>query len=166
MPPLEAETSPSPSPAAPSFTLADILGIIPHRPPFLFVDRVKALLPGKRIDTERELRPEEWYFQGHFPGTPVMPGVLMVDGLAQTAGLLHGLTLRLAGDPAAEPEFLVLASANVKFLDLARPGDVLTMTATPGISFGGIHRFSVHAMVGRRQLVRGELTLAQRRVER
>jgi 3-hydroxyacyl-[acyl-carrier-protein] dehydratase len=150
----------------PSFTLADILGILPHRPPFLFVDRVTSLTPGQRIETERELRPDEWYFQGHFPGTPVMPGVLMVDGLAQTAGLLHGLTLRLAGDPAAEPEFLVLASVNVKFLDLARPGDLLTMTATPGITFGGIHRFNVHTMVGRRQLLRGELTLAQRRVER
>jgi 3-hydroxyacyl-[acyl-carrier-protein] dehydratase len=161
------ESAPTPASVtpAPSFTLADILSIIPHRPPFLFVDRVTGLIPGKRIDTERELRPEEWYFQGHFPGTPVMPGVLMVDGLAQTAGLLHGLTLRLAGDPAADPGFLVLASVNVKFLDLARPGDTLTMTATPGVTFGGIYRFGVHAMVGRRLLARGELTLAQRRVQ-
>jgi 3-hydroxyacyl-[acyl-carrier-protein] dehydratase len=159
------DTSPTPAATPPSFTLADIHSILPHRPPFLFVDRVISLSPGKRIVAERELRPDEWYFQGHFPGTPVMPGVLMVDALAQTAGLLHGLTLRLAGDPAAAPGFLVLASANVKFLDLARPGDVLTLTATPGITFGGIHRFSVHAMVGRRQLVRGELALAERRVE-
>ncbi len=166
MPPQDTEPTPPNAAVVPAFTLADILSILPHRPPFLFVDRVQSLLPGKRIETERELRPDEAYFQGHFPGTPVMPGVLIVDALAQTAGLLHGLTLRLAGDPAAEPTFLVLASANVKFLDLARPGDVLTMTATPGISFAGIHRFSVHAMVGRRQLVRGELTLAERRVER
>ena len=165
MPTHEPQAPPVPAAAMPAFTLADILSILPHRPPFLFVDRVKSLLPGKRIETERELRPDEWYFEGHFPGTPVMPGVLMVDGLAQTAGLLHGLTLRLAGDAAAEPAFLVLASANVKFLDLARPGDLLTMTATPGVTFGGIHRFSVHAMAGRRQLVRGELTLAERQVE-
>ena len=74
MPPDDTTPPPGFPVAVPSFTLADILGIIPHRPPFLFVDRVKALLPGKRIDTERELRPDEWYFQGHFPGTPVMPG--------------------------------------------------------------------------------------------
>lgn len=166
MSPQDSAPLPSPAAAAPSFTLADILGIIPHRPPFLFVDRVKRLIPGQRIDTERELRADEWYFQGHFPGTPVMPGVLLADGLAQTAGLLHGLTLRLAGDPAAEPAFLVLAGVHLKFVDLARPGDLVTMTATPGVSFGGIHRFEVHAMVGRRHLVRGELTLAERRVER
>ena len=74
------------------FTLDEILPILPHRPPFLFVDRVLALEPHKSILAERTLRPEEPQFAGHFPGRPIMPGVLVAEALAQTSGLLLGLS--------------------------------------------------------------------------
>ena len=79
--------------SAPPFEREDILAVLPHRPPFLFVDRVTKLVPDKRIVAERTISPDEPQFQGHFPGHPIMPGVLITDALAQTSGLLIGLAL-------------------------------------------------------------------------
>jgi 3-hydroxyacyl-[acyl-carrier-protein] dehydratase len=62
--------------------LDDLLNLLPHRPPFLFVDRVTRLEPGKSITAERRLRAEEQHFAGHFPGFPIMPGVLTAEALA------------------------------------------------------------------------------------
>jgi 3-hydroxyacyl-[acyl-carrier-protein] dehydratase len=65
-----------------------ILGLLPHRPPFLLVDRVVALEPGKRIVAWKSVTMNEPFFQGHFPGHPVMPGVLILEALAQAAAIL------------------------------------------------------------------------------
>ena len=70
----------------------EILKILPHRPPFLFVDQVVELEPNRRILALLELKPESAHFTGHFPEKPIMPGVLIAEALAQTAGLLHGLS--------------------------------------------------------------------------
>src|SRR5690242_21229795 len=69
-----------------------IAAILPHRYPFLLVDRVIALEPGKRITALKNVTTNEPFFQGHFPGHPVMPGVLIVEALAQASGLLIGLS--------------------------------------------------------------------------
>ena len=66
--------------------------ILPHRSPFLFVDAVRELDAGKRILAELELRADEPHFEGHFPGRPIMPGVLIAEALAQTSGLLLALS--------------------------------------------------------------------------
>ncbi len=80
-----------------AFTLEEILEILPHRPPFLFVDKVTKLVPGKLIVTEWFIRPDEPFFAGHFPGKAIMPGVLVLDGLAQSCGLLWGFTKQVKG---------------------------------------------------------------------
>ena len=85
----------------PLFALEDILPVLPHRPPFLFVDRVMMLEPHKLIIAERTLRPDEPQFAGHFPGRPIMPGVLIAEALAQTSGLLIGLSEKLSSARAA-----------------------------------------------------------------
>lgn len=74
------------------FTIEDIRAILPHRPPFLFVDKVTNLIPDKSIIAERKISPNEFFFKGHFPQKPIMPGVLITDALAQTSGLLWGLS--------------------------------------------------------------------------
>jgi 3-hydroxyacyl-[acyl-carrier-protein] dehydratase len=143
------------------FSLSDILSILPHRPPFLFVDRVVKLIPFKTIVTERDLRSEEPFFAGHFPQKAIMPGVLVTDALAQTSGLLLGLSqLSSKEKPSPEPQIFFLASVTMKFIHPAYPGETLRMTADIGRTFGTLHTFDVEAGVGRNLIAKGSLTLA------
>lgn len=143
------------------FELEDILKILPHRPPFLFVDRVCKMVPDKRIVTERLIRADEPQFEGHFPGKAIMPGVLVTDALAQTSGLLWGFTKQVRGGEVSEdPELFYLAAANVKFTSPAYPGETMEMRASSENRFGSLYSYSVEALVGRKTIARGTLTLA------
>ena len=145
----------------PLFALEDILPVLPHRPPFLFVDRVMKLEPHKLIIAERTLRPDEPQFAGHFPGRAIMPGVLVTEALAQTSGLLLGLSERATGDaPPEQPKMFFLAANAMKYTHPAAPGDVLVLRAECDKHFGGLLRFIVEATAGRNLIARGSLTLA------
>ncbi|MBT3194166.1 MAG: 3-hydroxyacyl-ACP dehydratase FabZ [Verrucomicrobia bacterium] len=141
------------------FELDEILEHLPHRPPFLFVDRVLSVEPFKRIVAERTLRSDEPHFEGHFPGRPIMPGVLITDALAQVSGLLIGLSAKLTESEAPGSLFF-LGAANVKYPGTALPGDTLTMRAYSDGSVGRLYRFTVEASVGRKTVAKGSLTLA------
>jgi 3-hydroxyacyl-[acyl-carrier-protein] dehydratase len=145
----------------PLFTLDEILPILPHRPPFLFVDRVLTLDPHKSILAERVVRPDEPQFAGHFPGRPIMPGVLVAEALAQTSGLLLGLSEKV-GRPhsPAQPKMFYLATTNIKYSHPARPGDVLRLWSASDKNLSGLHRFNVEARVGKKLIARGALMLA------
>ncbi len=144
-----------------SFTMEDIYAILPHRPPFLFVDRVVKLVADKMIVAERDIRAEEPFFAGHFPGKPVMPGVLITDALAQSSGLLWGLSRKVSGASLAkEPQLFYLASATMKFVAPSFPGETLTLTSTCETSFGALFKYSVDACVGRKTIASGTMTLA------
>jgi 3-hydroxyacyl-[acyl-carrier-protein] dehydratase len=132
------------------------MAVLPHRPPFLFVDEVVRVEPGVSITARRTLRPEEPWFAGHFPGAPIMPGVLVTEALAQAAGLLKGLELQ-SGEGVAYH----LAAANVKYLGAAVPCDTLTLIAEQEADRGGFLRYCVQALVGRRLIAEGTLTLAR-----
>jgi 3-hydroxymyristoyl/3-hydroxydecanoyl-(acyl carrier protein) dehydratase len=143
------------------FTLEDIRAILPHRPPFLFVDKVKKLTPDKSIIAERKIDPDEFYFKGHFPQKPIMPGVLITDALAQTSGLLWGLSKKKQPDKYSEdPELFYLAAADMKFVSPALPGDTLRLSASFERNFGSLYRYAVEACVGRKLVAKGFLTLA------
>jgi len=145
----------------PPFELEDLLDILPHRPPFLFVDRVVRLEPHRSIVAERRLREEEPQFAGHFPQRPIMPGVLVTEALAQTSGLLLGLSDKLTeAEPPGRPKLFFLAAANMKYTHPAAPGDLLVLRADIDKSFGGLFRFNVEAVVGRHVIANGSLTLA------
>jgi 3-hydroxymyristoyl/3-hydroxydecanoyl-(acyl carrier protein) dehydratase len=121
------------SAGAPRIGLERIMAVLPHRPPFLFVDEVLRLNLGVSITARRTLRPEEPHFAGHFPGRPVMPGVLVTEALAQTCGS-EGPEL-----DSGEGVFYVLAAENIKYAsaagqryaDLEAPGRV-TAFLLPG----------------------------------
>ena len=98
-----------------------IEALIPHRPPFLLLDEVVELIPGERCHARRLVRPDDWWFAGHFPGNPVMPGVLIVEAMAQVAGVLV-----LKEIPDRANKVVLLAGVNnAKFRRPVRPGDQL-----------------------------------------
>jgi 3-hydroxyacyl-[acyl-carrier-protein] dehydratase len=143
------------------FDIAAISEHLPHRPPFLFVDRVIELVPEKSIVAEREIKADEFYFKGHFPGMPIMPGVLITDALAQTSGLLWGLSKKKSAiAPSLKPEWFYLAAADMKFVNPAFPGNTLRLMASSVKHFGALYNYSVEACVGRKQIAKGSLTLS------
>jgi 3-hydroxyacyl-[acyl-carrier-protein] dehydratase len=144
-----------------TFGMEDILEILPHRPPFLFVDRVVRLAPDREILAERTIRDDEPFFAGHFPQKHIMPGVLVTDALAQTSGLLWGLSKKAGGaSPAKEPRLFYLAQANMKFVSPAFPGDTLKLHSRSETSFGSLFSYAVEASVGRKTVAKGTLALA------
>ena len=103
-----------------------IQAVIPHRYPFLLLDRVVELVPGERITAVKSVTTNEPFFQGHFPGYPVMPGVLIVEAMAQVAGVLV-----LKSIPDRASKLVLLASIDeAKFRRPVVPGDQLRMEMT------------------------------------
>jgi len=100
-----------------------IQALLPHRYPFLLVDRVVEFEPGKRIVAWKNVTGNEPFFQGHFPGHPVMPGVLILEALAQTGGLLTQLTREAAGTPVSETMSYLVKIDAAKFSRMVVPGD-------------------------------------------
>ncbi len=143
------------------FDLSELQEILPHRPPFLFVDRVIKFIPNKMIVAERKIDAQEPWFKGHFPQKAIMPGVLVLDALAQTSGLLLGFSKKISGDTNADTSGLFyLASSNIKFLTTAYPGETLELIAQAKDKFGPLYSYLVEALVGRKIIAKGVLTLA------
>jgi len=102
-----------------------IQDLIPHRYPFLLVDRVLELDPqAKRIVAQKNVTINEPYFQGHFPGRPIMPGVLIIEALAQAGGVMTQLSL---GRDAQSKLFYMVKVENARFNKQVVPGDVLIL---------------------------------------
>ncbi len=116
---------PSPGSARNPFVdIREIEKFLPHRYPFLLVDRVVELVPDKSLKAFKNLTVNEAFFQGHFPGHPVMPGVLMVEALAQAAALLAFKSLGLDGPSAV----YLMGLDGVRFRRLVVPGDRLDLS--------------------------------------
>lgn len=105
--------------------LPSIQSLLPHRYPFLLVDRVVSFEPGKRIHAYKNVTINEPFFQGHFPSHPVMPGVLVIEAMAQVGGLLFQLSM--GGDNLSEKLFYLVKVDNAKFTRMVVPGDRLDM---------------------------------------
>jgi len=134
---------------------AEIEAIIPHREPFLLLDEVVVLEPGERVVARKLVRPEEWYLSGHFPGNPIMPGVLMVEALAQT-----GAVAVLAQDEHRGKLVLFAGIDGVRFKRVVRPGETLELECRLERLRGPVGKGSVKATVGGELAVRGTLTFA------
>ena len=143
-------------------SLSVIQQILPHRPPFLFVDKILEFNAGASIVTERYVSAHEVFFKGHFPGRSVMPGVLITEALAQTSGLLVGLTLREKEPPEQNPlTGFVLTTIDMKFLNPVEPGVILRMTSILKKKFGNLYRFSVAGSVAEMIVAKGNLSLGR-----
>lgn len=126
-----------------SFDIMEIMSMIPHRYPFLLIDRITECVPGKYCKGYKNLTMNEAFFQGHFPGNPIMPGVLQTEALAQIgAGILMTL-------PEYKGKLVVYAGIdNCRFKSIVRPGDRLDMEVELTKIRGPIIKAHGKAMVG------------------
>lgn len=136
-------------------TILQIMEIIPHRPPFLLVDRVLELEPGVRALGEKLVTITEPFFQGHFPGRPIMPGVLIVEALAQTGAIA---ILSLPENRGKMPLFGGMEK--VRFRRTVQPGDVLKLDITLDKVRRGVGKARGKATVDDEIACAGEMTFA------
>jgi 3-hydroxyacyl-[acyl-carrier-protein] dehydratase len=135
-----------------------ILVRLPHRYPFLLVDRVLELLPGESILAVKNVTYNEPFFPGHFPGRPVMPGVMIIEALAQAAGILCFVTTDVI--PDHNTRFYFVGIDGARFRRPVVPGDQLLLSAQLERSLKGIWRFSTVARVGDEEAAHAEMMLA------
>lgn len=142
-------------------TAEQIQELLPHRYPFLLVDRVIDVTLGQSIVAYKNLTINEPFFQGHFPGHPVMPGVLIIEALAQAAGVLVRLSTR-AGDGDAKPLFYLVKVDKARFSAMVVPGDQLRLEVTLKRTLRGMGLFEARALVDGREVASCELMCAGR----
>lgn len=140
-----------------------ILEHLPHRYPFLLVDRVLECIPGERILALKNVTINEPFFPGHFPHHPVMPGVLILEALAQTAAILSFQTMGVKPDDKSVYYFAGIDGA--RFKKPVSPGDQLMLSASIQANRRGLWKFSVQAMVDGQVATEAELMCTVRNIE-
>jgi 3-hydroxyacyl-[acyl-carrier-protein] dehydratase len=134
-----------------------ILKYLPHRYPFLLVDRVLECTPGESIRAIKNVTFNEPHFTGHFPERPVMPGVMILEALAQAAGILTYATLRRV--PNEKTRFYFAGIDGCRFRRPVEPGDQLVLTAKVERNMKGIWKLSTVAWVGEAEAASAQMML-------
>jgi len=142
--------------------IGEIMRHLPHRYPFLLVDRVLECVPGERIKGVKNVTVNEPFFQGHFPGYPVMPGVLIVEALAQVSLILFYETIDRLPDGKSMIFFAGIDGARFKRQVL--PGDQLLLESTEKRLVRGVGKFAVRASIGDDLVAEAELLAVLRDV--
>ena len=142
-------------------TVEQIQQLLPHRYPFLLVDRVVELVPDQSVVAIKNVTINEPFFNGHFPGHPVMPGVLIVEAMAQAAGLLTQLSRRTHGDEGS-PLFYLVKVDNARFSAPVVPGDQLRLEVTVKRVMRGMGLFAARTTVDGKEVASCELMCAAR----
>ena len=134
---------------------AAIEAILPHREPFLLIDEVLELEPGERVVARKRVREDGWYLRGHFPGRPVMPGVLIVEAMAQT-----GAVAVLSEQENRGRIALFAGIDDTRFKRIVEPGDELELECTLEQVRGPVGKGKARATVDGQLAARGTLTFA------
>jgi len=132
--------------------IKEIVKLLPHRYPFLLVDRIVEIKPGSKAIGIKNVTANEDFFQGHFPGQPIMPGVLIIEAMAQVAGIL---ALR-SGATGKSVYFMSIEKA--KFRRPVVPGDQLILDITITQHRGGVWKFSGSALVEEKVAAEADFT--------
>jgi 3-hydroxyacyl-[acyl-carrier-protein] dehydratase len=125
---------------------------LPHRAPFVFVDEVTEFTPGESAAGLKRFATDEPFFRGHFPGDPLVPGVILSEALAQVAGIAAGQAGR---------SLRLTAIKGMKFLAAVRPEEVVTLQARKLGAVGGLWQFEVRAKVGDVVVAEGAVVLSE-----
>ena len=135
-----------------------ILRQLPHRYPFLLVDRVLECRAGESIRALKNVTYNEPFFPGHFPARPVMPGVMIIEALAQAAGILAFVSANVV--PNEQSRFYFVGIDKARFRKPVEPGDQLVLTAQMERALKGIWRFSTIALVGDSEVAHADMMVA------
>ncbi|NNL99475.1 MAG: 3-hydroxyacyl-ACP dehydratase FabZ [Gammaproteobacteria bacterium] len=136
-------------------TIDAILHFMPHRYPFLLIDRIEQYVPNKSITALKNVTINEPFFQGHFPGNPIMPGVLILESMAQATGMLAFYSDQ---EHSSNERMYYLAGIDkARFRKPVRPGDTLRLTAELNRYMRGIYKFSAAARVDDELVAEAEL---------
>ncbi len=145
---------PSPEPG-------DALAGLPHRAPFVFIDAVREIDPAGRSECEVTFPEDHPMFSGHFPGNPLVPGVILTEALAQAAGI--AAAAGCAG--TLKPLFLLSGIRALKFLRPVRPGELVRLSAEKTGEMEGLRQFRVIATVGDGAVAEGQIILSEARAD-
>lgn len=141
----------------------EILEYLPHRYPLLLVDRVLEVVPGERIVALKNVSINEPFFPGHYPHHPVMPGVLVIEALAQTAAILSFKTM--GGKPDDKSVYYFVGIDNARFKRPVSPGDQLIFEVSILANKRGIWKFAAKAKVDEQIAAEAELMCTVRTIE-
>ena len=143
-----------------SLDINEIMRYLPHRYPFLLVDRIDSLVDGKSIRGIKNVTMNEPFFQGHFPGYPVMPGVLVIEALAQLASIL---AWQISGRTPGDGTLILFAGIdNARFRRQVFPGDQLLLESDVQRMVRGVGKFAVRAKVGSEIVAEADLLAVMR----
>ena len=145
-----------------TLSVQDIIKTLPHRYPFLLVDRGGELIPGERIHAYKNVTINEEFFTGHFPHYPVMPGVLIIEALAQAAGVLSFKTMEQA--PSEDTVIFFVGIDDARFKRPVVPGDRLDLHVTIERCVRGVWKYKAKALVGEQVAAEANLMCALRDV--
>lgn len=146
-----------------SMDIHQILEHLPHRYPFLLVDRVLEVVPGERIKALKNVSINEPFFPGHYPHHPVMPGVLIIEALAQAAAIL---SFRTMGDrPNDQSVYYFVGIDSARFKRPVGPGDQLELSVSITLQKRGIWKYSAKASVDGQVAAEAELMCTIRNIE-
>lgn len=136
----------------------DITELLPHRKPFLFIDKVLSIEGLNKIVAQKKINTDDDYFKGHFPGNPIVPGVLIVESMAQASGIICAYN-----QGEAQDIYFLSSISNVRFRHPVFPGDTLTVRAEVLARFGQTVKTSVECVVNNTVVAEGELVLSQKK---
>ena len=139
--------------------MEEIYKTIPHREPFLFIDRIIEVTADGAI-AEREIRADEPHFQGHYPGNPLMPGVLLCEAIFQTAAVYMVRRFEAEGIAGTEKTPILTRIKEAKFKQMVRPGDVIRIEATYKEAISRFHFMRGKVLVNGKMAVSVEFGLA------
>ena len=146
-----------------SMGINEIFKHLPHRYPFLMIDRVIECVPGVSLIALKNVSVNEPYFTGHFPQRPIMPGVLIIEAMAQATGILAFKTAEIM--PSGGTIYYLAAVDNARFKQPVEPGDQLILEVKLARTVRGIWKFSGEAKVGGKLVASADLMCAQRDIE-